>query len=626
MVNFMRSAAGRVLGAALVLVVVISVLGLAASQTFINKTGKTVTGIKIEFSKQVLITRHDSVFPDQAPSGRSDEFTFDGGSLRNLGRFTVSWMPSSGKVMDYEWIEKAQPSEDQQSSTQQNEGSSLPDPNTPAILYGNNYPGPDEPQYQPAEDEQLWLTDLEGHGDIYDNDSIKINYAPGFDVSQIRKIEVYRNGIKLRFVPEKFDVLTNGQMKTFDGNAAEHSPASNHTDHAIMGYEYKFKILSADHVWILTKTVKSGFRWRPKEMWAQMDFNWMCGMERLSHDEMVEFFIQLRNDGFTGISFDIAYYMNSPYDNDVIEQRVADRDITWESITTATAREVEDLLRAIREARLEVSVRGYIYISQQYQDEHGPTFSGDIDPTNPQEFFDSYTRLWLKLVPLLNKYHVKLITPFVECYDLKENSELIKEMYTKISGQYDREMGFEEGTANILNGVKELRRLIKDITDFKLVSDKYTFWDWKDSRGRPVRIEYSCWTPPLETQKDQRVSVMAANFVKFWRPAVAYYSSTYPHNPEMFGELGVRNADGACLGPTYYDVTDKRLDREEVADIWYAYLKGANELGIRSINVWVIGLGDLWVMDCPGDSFINIGLRQPESPAYRIIKAIIAGN
>ena len=78
----------------LVMMLVMSVVGLAASQTFINKTRKTLIGIKIEFSGSVTVTRHDSVFPDQSPSGRSDEFTFSGGDLRNLGRFSVTWMPS----------------------------------------------------------------------------------------------------------------------------------------------------------------------------------------------------------------------------------------------------------------------------------------------------------------------------------------------------------------------------------------------------------------------------------------------------------------------------------------------------------------------------------------------------
>ena len=210
----MRTVAGRVLGLMIVGLLVMSAAGLAASQTFINKTGKTVTGIRIEFSRNVMVTRHDSAFPDQSPSGRSDEFTFSGRDLRNLGRFSITWMPSSAKVTDYEWIEKAQPAPNTSTTTTQQEEFKLPNPNTPPILYGDDYPGPDEPLYQPQPDEQIWLTDVDGHGDIYDNDSIKINYAPGFDASQITKIEVYRNGVKLRFLPEKFDLRFIRNLRT----------------------------------------------------------------------------------------------------------------------------------------------------------------------------------------------------------------------------------------------------------------------------------------------------------------------------------------------------------------------------------------------------------------------------
>jgi len=319
----MRSAVGRVLGLVLVGVALMSVVGLAASQTFINKTGKSVTGITIEFSKRVIITRHDSAFSDQSPSGRSDQFTFSGRDLRNRGRFTISWMPSSGKVVDYEWIEKAQPApKTPTTTTQQEEEFKLPDPNTPPILYGDDYPGPDEPLYQPQPDEQIWVTDVDGHEDIYDNDSIKINY-PGFDVSQITKIDVYRNGVKLRFVPEKFDVLTNAQMKTFDGNPAERSPASNHTDHAIMGYEYKFKISTADHVWAFTKTVKSGFHWRPKYMYAYLASaqTWLRGLRTLSDTEILSYLQKLKSNGFNGVSIDLPIFMNSPYDNSLFYAR-----------------------------------------------------------------------------------------------------------------------------------------------------------------------------------------------------------------------------------------------------------------------------------------------------------------
>ena len=150
----MRSAAGRVLSLVLVAVVLMSAVGLAASQTFVNKTGKTVTGIRITFSKRVIVTRHDSAFPDQSPRGRSDQFTFSGRDLRNLGRFSITWMPSSAKVKDYEWIEKAQPAQATQGTSPSSEQEfTLPDPNTPPILYGNDYPGPDEPLYQPKPDE-----------------------------------------------------------------------------------------------------------------------------------------------------------------------------------------------------------------------------------------------------------------------------------------------------------------------------------------------------------------------------------------------------------------------------------------------------------------------------------------
>ncbi|MCD6495576.1 hypothetical protein J7K60_05925, partial [Candidatus Bipolaricaulota bacterium] len=158
----MQSAGRRVVGLMLAGVLLLSVIGFATTQTFINKTRKTVTGIRIEFSKRVMITRHNSAFPDQSPTGRSDEFTFSGRDLRNLGRCSITWMPSSVKVTDYEWIEKAQPAQATQGTSPSSEQEfKLPDPNTPPILYGDDYPGPDEPLYQPEPDEQIWLTDLE---------------------------------------------------------------------------------------------------------------------------------------------------------------------------------------------------------------------------------------------------------------------------------------------------------------------------------------------------------------------------------------------------------------------------------------------------------------------------------
>ena len=416
-------------------------------------------------------------------------------------------------------------------------------------------------------------------------------------------------------------------MKTFDGNPLEHSPASNHTDHAIMGYEYEFKVSTADHLWILKKTVKSGFRWRPKEVWAEIDSAWTRSMERLSYGDIVEFFAVLESDGFTGISIDVPYYMMTPYDSEVFEQHGIDPNITPWEITTPTSEELTTLLTALAEVGLDAHVRGQIYISKKYNDTHRGIFrmGGVAEPPDPSAFFGSNTQLWLELSPLLSRYHVKLVTPFTEMENIGKYPRRVKEMYTRIGDVFDGEMGFEEGTANMLNGTSVVNNNpIHTTEQYRQIVKKFTFWNWKDLEGNWMRIEYSCWSPPLETQRDQRASVMVDNFVKFWRPAIAYYSSTYPHDPQMFGEIGVCNADGVGLGPAYYDIIDKRLDRQEVADIWYAYLKGSDELGVNSMNVWTIGLGDLWPMDSPGDFFINIGLRQTESPAYRIIKEIAA--
>jgi len=626
----MKSAAGRVLGLTLVMMSVMSVVGLAASQTFINKTGKAVTGIKIEFSRSVTVTRHDSVFPDQSTSGRSDEFTFDGGKLRNLGRFAVSWMPSSGKVTDYEWIEKAQPSEEQQSSTQQNEGSSLPDPNTSAILYGNNYPGPDEPQYQPAPDEQLWLTDLDGHGDIYDNDSIRINHAPGFDMSQITKIDVYRNGIKLRFVPEKFDVLTNAQMKTFDGNPAEHSPASNHTDHAIMGYEYEFKISTADHLWILKKTVKSGFKWRPKEVWAYLQANWVDAMGDSSYSEKVAYFTTLKNDGFTGVSIDMDYYMDSLYDNEVKILPSFDLSIIVAGIYTASDSDLETMLKAIAEAGLDAHVRGQIFVSLEYQKEHGFTWSGDIDPNNPNRFFENYTQLWLDIIPILNQHNVKLITPFTEMDGIEKYPSEIKEMYDRLSNVFCGELGLEQETNMMMAGYSQASNYdpIHTPSEFRRFAKNLTFWGWANPKGDSMRIEYSAWvTTPKETQRDQRSCMIAKKYIQTWSLPISYYSSTYPLNLQMWGEIGAKDFDGYVLGPEYFErahpETTKIPDEQERSDVIYAILEASRELTIESINLWSFITCDMY-RNWEGGNGMNIGYARPPSPEYRVIKAIIA--
>ena len=616
----MRSAGRRVFGLVLVVLLVVSVVGLAASQAFINKTGGTVTGITVEFSKSVMITKHDSVFPDQDPNGRSDQFTFSGGELHNYRRFNISWVPSSAKVTNYEWIKKTQTEQQEQTTPparSDEQAFKLPDPNTPPILYGDDYPGPDEPLYQPKDDEQIWLTDLEGHEDIYDNDSIKINYAPGFDKSQITKINVSRNGVIMRFLPDTLDVLTNAQMKTFDGNPLEHSPASNHTDHAVMGYEYEFKIISADHLWIMKKTVRSGFRWRPKGIWAQIQENVAsAGLDRLTHEQGVDYFQKLKQAGFTGVSLEMNYYVDGLHSSEIKTLYTSDNNIIPWNITTLTNTELEELLSQIAEAGLDARVMGMFYVSLKY----GNEYKGAMDPQNPEMFFDNYAKLLEKIIPILNEYGVKSMTVLDETDTINiKYPSLISELLTRLSKGFNGNLAIDSGIHNIVMGL-----FVPVVSSWKEAIDTMRFWKWISSSGVALDIEYSCWAPEIETQGDQRSSVMAVKFVEFWKPVYDYVHLKYPGHSQNFGEIGVYNANGVGLGgASYWNMPNKKLDNQEMADIWYAYFKGSEELGVEKLDVWTIPFGDLWANDVAGNFFINIGLGQPESPAYRVIKAII---
>ena len=249
---------------------------------------------------------------------------------------------------------------------------------------------------------------------------------------------------------------------------------------------------------------------------------------------------------------------------------------------TPTFTELERLLQVITEAGLDIHIRGNIYLSKEYQDTHGGGWSALIDPSNPKEFFEDYTSLWLEWIPLLNKYNVKLVTPLTEMDNIEKYPELIKKMYTTISTLYDDgEMGFEESTVAMLIGESPVVNDTPISTErgFRKVVQDFTFWDWKDSEQRPMRIEYSCWLQPLETQKDQRVSLMIPNFVGSWSIPVNYNRSRYPQNSQMFGEIGTYDFDGIALGSSYWRNSSKKFyDEQEFADVWYTYIMGAKKI------------------------------------------------
>jgi len=89
----------------LVVALAVAVLCLGATESLINRSGKTASGVVLTFSESVRITSHDeSIFPTQEPSGRAMAFTFSEGSLANGARFRVSWSPNSAEIVSTQWV------------------------------------------------------------------------------------------------------------------------------------------------------------------------------------------------------------------------------------------------------------------------------------------------------------------------------------------------------------------------------------------------------------------------------------------------------------------------------------------------------------------------------------------
>lgn len=96
----------RVLGLVLLSAVLHAFEVSAASESFRNDSGKTASGVAIQFSASVRVTSWDTAtFPTCSPSsGRAESFAFSGGELEEGGQFRVSWSPSTVAVTGCTWI------------------------------------------------------------------------------------------------------------------------------------------------------------------------------------------------------------------------------------------------------------------------------------------------------------------------------------------------------------------------------------------------------------------------------------------------------------------------------------------------------------------------------------------
>jgi hypothetical protein len=566
------SVARRVLALISLGLVLVVCVALAASESLTDRTGRSATAVTVTFSEQVRITSYDeAVFPTKEPSSRSETFRFSGGQLENGARFSVSWTPSTAEITNNEW--------ETTSASASASSSSAPLTYEQIMAQIAHYPGPDEPLYVPAEGEQIWLTDLEGHADIYDNDSIKINYASGFDKSQITRIDVYRNGIKMRFLPALFDVLTNDQMKTFDGNPAENTPASSHTDHAIFGYEYSFRLFRAASAMVekpLAVEVRSPVRFKAPYLFASLWGSWFNPLvDGWASESYVRDYLRvLQLLGIQGIQLDVELYTDGDSIFAVTKEDVQHHPaLCHPQLYTVPDDILERMLGLIAAAGMQAEVRVQLDPTDALRAQGH--WEGDIDPgagARGEKWFSDYTSLVLHYVGIAEQGLAAYFCPLVEVDTVEQYTRQVTELYEAIDAGFSGKVVGSEATNNILNGWVKSGVTYGD------------FWAYDD-----IAIGMNFWPGRLEASADQRLSHVTASVRGFWEPAVDHYNSAFADHDLIFAEVGCKNLDGVL---SFSDVSEwpsiarATRDDQEVADFWGATMLSAVSLGLDGVCIW----------------------------------------
>jgi len=574
--------------------------------------------------KTVLITAFGDILTAVDPQMLSFEFVFSGGVVEPWDSHWFNYAPATASVVTTEWLTGALPSKLPLEGMTREDLLTLGRAPTYEEIMSviARYPGEDEPLYVPAEDEAIWLTDLEGHADIYDNDSIKINYAPGFDQSRITKIEAYRNGVEMEFLPAEFDIVTNDQMKTFDGNPLENTPASSHTDHAIFGYEYEIHVYLASG---LTQRMEAEicnlFTFSSDSMLANIGANWNGGWywEGYSDSQVLSYFSRLLDLGFEGIQFNVNILMETLYSNEVSRYPWYRNSDMHPWLRTATDEEIGKLITLAHESGLEVEARILLFLSEPFLNTYdGFAYHGNIRPTSIRDFFDSYADVATEIAAVLEGLECERFVPFTEMNSLERHPEEIKRVFDRIAEVYSGELAFEESTNHYLAGFNtydQETRFERNVGDF---------WNWESNAGEALIVEWSCWSPQIETSIDQRFTAAVEGMLRFWEPALTYYKESYPSNRIRFGEMGVYDQNGVGLGFEYLTVSPKIRDSQEVSDIWAAYLIALEVMGIEGGPVWEIQLCNWWHPDwlIPGNIFLIID----KTPALRTIQSFLTST
>lgn len=555
-----------------------------AGEVITNDTGEEATGLRVAFSSPVLITAFGDILTSVDPQMLSFEFVFSGGTVEPWGSHWLNWAPTTVSVVEYEWFTDP--------ATAESPPGNLP--NTPAPTYDEimaqiaEYPGAYEPLYVPGPDKAIWLTDLEGHADIYDNDSIRINYADWFDKNQITRIVIKRNGISMGFLSDilDVDVLTNDQMKTFDGNPLEHSPASEHTDHAIFGYEYHFEVFAETARYTATISVKAPFHYS-----GEVAVNFGGGHEtdirvgNWPYAWMVERFEEFKAMGYEAIAFQVYYFMHSAHANEVFAMYEQDRSI-HSFASTLEDKHIRDILRAIDAAGLDAELRIEIWVSDEAETQEDYSHRGALRPSDLNAWFGSYGDICEHLGRIMEEEGGDLFTPMVELSLTETHESHVRGLLDRIRTVYGGRLSVGQQTnTHMALGSGYSTRQEELATPWERVADRATFWDYDD-----LEIGLDCWQSGVwETQNDQRFSILVENLVAFWARAIGYYREKYPDQSIRFAELGAFYFDSSSRGYDWWlHYPERRLqsDFQELSDLWAAYLYMAEYLDVNEISAF----------------------------------------
>jgi len=382
----------------------------------------------------------------------------------------------------------------------------------------------------------------------------------------------------LDFLDPVFDVLRNEQMKAFKGKSEERSPASQHSDHTILGYEFNFKFWDINDRQIAQKNIqiKSLKKFTGKRF-VFINHNFFIRLN-VNDEALKQYFYEYKKLGFTGIQVGANHFISSPNSNEVFPQYTYNPDITTDWNRTPTREELYRIFKAAEETGLDCELRLELWMSQSYKKKYN--FICDREGIVPNDiglWFENYGRLCEDIASFAQSEGVEIFCAGVELSSMQKYISNWGDLVARIRRVFSGKITFAEATCHYLNGWN----CWSDEKSFEKNAGK--FWNYFDF------IEMNCWDPPIEDRIDQRYSIMVDRFKKYWIKAYNYYKTNFPNKEIAFGELGAWKFDGNAIG--YARTCDTTvLDYQELADVWSAYLQGSLALDFASVAVWAIEL------------------------------------